>query len=152
MIVQAYARRRQGGAAARCSPTTCSHGFAGAIDQRSADGQTLDTQLIAIESAEVVEAGMQGRLARVSVRFASEQVNVVRDADGNVIDGDPTTAEEVVDIWTFERDTRSRDPNWTLVETRTPQLSARPTRTLAVAMRLATGVPTLMVAARRHWR
>ena len=30
------------------------------------------------------------------------------------------SAEEVVDIWTFERDTRSRDPNWTLVETRTP--------------------------------
>jgi predicted lipid-binding transport protein (Tim44 family) len=54
------------------------------------------------------------------VRFASEQVNVVRDADGKEIDGDSTTAEEVVDIWTFERDTQSSDPNWTLVETRTP--------------------------------
>ena len=26
----------------------------------------------------------------------------------------------VVDLWTFERDTASQDPNWTLVETRTP--------------------------------
>ena len=58
----------------------------------------------------------------VGIRFASEQVNVVRDGAGNVVEGDPGTAEEVVDIWTFERDTRSPDPNWTLVETRTPQL------------------------------
>ncbi|MGH6920335.1 MAG: Tim44/TimA family putative adaptor protein, partial [Geminicoccaceae bacterium] len=77
-------------------------------------------QLMAIENAEVVDAGVQSDLARVSVRFTSEQVNVVRDVDGKEIEGDPASAQEVVDIWTFERDTRSRDPNWTLVETRTP--------------------------------
>ena len=96
------------------------NGFAGAIDQRQAAGQTLDTQLISIRSADVVEAGLHGSNARISIRFTSEQVNVVRDRDGNVVDGDPTTAEEVVDIWTFERDTGNADPNWALVETRTP--------------------------------
>jgi predicted lipid-binding transport protein (Tim44 family) len=95
-------------------------GFAGAIDQRRADGHTLDTQLMAIEGAEVVDASMQSDMARISVRFTTEQVNVVRDADGKEIDGDSTSADQVVDIWTFERDTRSGDPNWTLVETRTP--------------------------------
>jgi predicted lipid-binding transport protein (Tim44 family) len=96
------------------------NGFAGAIDQRRAVGQTLETQLIAIRAADVVEAGMQGSNARIAVRVTSEQVNVVRDSEGHVLDGDPGTAEEVVDIWTFERDTKSSDPNWTLVETRTP--------------------------------
>jgi predicted lipid-binding transport protein (Tim44 family) len=96
------------------------HGFAGAIDHRKAAGQTLDTQLIAIRSAELADAQLRGSNARVSLRFTSEQVNVVRDASGAVVEGDPGTAEEVVDIWTFERDTRSADPNWTLVETRTP--------------------------------
>jgi len=95
-------------------------GFAGAIDQRNAAGQTLDTQLISIRGADVVEAGLRGSNARVGVRFTSEQVNVVRDRDGNVVDGDPATAEEVIDIWTFERDTRSTDPNWVLIETSTP--------------------------------
>lgn len=95
-------------------------GFGGAIDQRRTDGQTLDTQLIGIDDAEVVDAGMHDQMARVSVRFTSEQVNVVRDAEGKEIEGDPGTAEEVVDIWTFERDTRNSDPNWLLVETRTP--------------------------------
>jgi predicted lipid-binding transport protein (Tim44 family) len=96
-------------------------GFAGAIDQRRAQAQSLETQLIAIRGADVVEAGMQGTNARIAIRFTSEQVNVIRDADGNVLDGDPGTAEEVVDVWTFERDTASSDPNWILVETRTPQ-------------------------------
>jgi predicted lipid-binding transport protein (Tim44 family) len=96
-------------------------GFARAIDERQAAGQTLDTQLIAVRKAEVVEAGMQGTMARVLVRFTSEQVNVLRDAEGKPVEGDSGTAEEVVDLWTFERDTRSGDPNWALVETRTPE-------------------------------
>lgn len=95
-------------------------GFDGAIDERLASGQTLDTQLIGIQNAEVADAVMQATRARVTVRFTSEQVNVVRDAEGKAIDGDPSVAEEVVDIWTFERDTVSDDPNWLLVETRTP--------------------------------
>jgi len=95
-------------------------GFVGAIEEREAAGQSLETQLIGVHQADVVEAVMQGSLARVTVKFTSEQVNVLRDAGGDVIDGDPKQADEVVDVWTFERDTRSSDPNWTLVETRTP--------------------------------
>ncbi len=95
-------------------------GFAAAIDQRQAAGQTLDSQLIAIRAADVVEAGLHGSDARIGIRFTSEQVNVVRDRDGKPVDGDPGVAEDVIDIWTFERDTQSPDPNWLLVETRTP--------------------------------
>lgn len=95
-------------------------GFTQAVDQRDAAGQSLETQLISIGKAEAVDASMNGTLARITVRFTSEQVNVLRDADGKVIEGDPSTAEEVVDLWTFERDTHSDDPNWILVETRTP--------------------------------
>jgi predicted lipid-binding transport protein (Tim44 family) len=95
-------------------------GFEGAIDQRQAAGQSLETQLTAVPAAEVTGAEMRGRNACITVRFKSEQINVLRDAQGKVLDGDPQTAEEVVDLWTFERDTMSADPNWTLVETRTP--------------------------------
>ena len=40
-----------------------------------------------------------------------------RQGAGAVIDGDPETVAEVKDVWTFARDTRSRDPNWKLVAT-----------------------------------
>jgi predicted lipid-binding transport protein (Tim44 family) len=119
MIVQAYAAGDKDALRPLLADDVFA-GFAGVIDQRAIDGHTLDTQLMAIENAEVVDAAMQGNMARISIRFKSEQINVVRDADGKEIEGDPTNVEEVVDIWTFERDTRSRDPNWTLVETRTP--------------------------------
>lgn len=95
-------------------------GFASAIDQREAQGQSLETRLVAIQQSEIAEAAVVGNRARITVRFVSEQINVLRDQSGTVIEGDPTTAEEVVDLWTFERDTRSSDPNWVLSETRTP--------------------------------
>lgn len=94
--------------------------FARAIDERVAIEQSLETQLLAVSEPEVTEAELAGSAARVTLRFESEQVNVVRDRDGNVVEGDPQTAETIVDLWTFERDTESSDPNWTLVKTRAP--------------------------------
>jgi predicted lipid-binding transport protein (Tim44 family) len=119
MIVEAYAA----GEKATLRPLLADDVFAGferAIDQRQAADQRLETQLTAVPTTEVTGAEMRGRNARVTVRFKSEQINLLRDAEGKVLDGDPQTAEEVVDLWTFERDTSSPDPNWTLVETRTP--------------------------------
>jgi predicted lipid-binding transport protein (Tim44 family) len=119
MIVEAYAA----GDKAALRPLLADdvyRGFEGAIDQRQAAGQTLETQLTAVPAAEVVGARMDGSRARITVRFKSEQINLLKDAEGKVVDGDPGTALDVIDIWTFERDTTSPDPNWALVETRTP--------------------------------
>jgi predicted lipid-binding transport protein (Tim44 family) len=91
--------------------------FAGAIDAREQAGHVLTTELVATRSAELTAAAMQGGRARVTVRFTSEQINVTRDAAGNPVEGDPRQIETIIDVWTFERDTRSRDPNWQLVET-----------------------------------
>jgi predicted lipid-binding transport protein (Tim44 family) len=95
--------------------------FAAAIRERQRRGETLDTQIEAIRDADVVEAALEGRNALVTVRFITDQTNVTRDATGKIVDGDPDKPLEVVDIWTFARNTRSRDPNWTLIETRVPQ-------------------------------
>ena len=55
--------------------------------------------------------------AAVAVRFTSDQINITRDRDGKVVSGDPSVVTAVTDLWTFQRDTRSRDPNWMLVAT-----------------------------------
>ncbi|HET6519546.1 MAG TPA: Tim44/TimA family putative adaptor protein [Geminicoccaceae bacterium] len=120
MIVDAFAAGDKGSLRPLLAPDVFD-GFARAIDARQAAGHVLDTQLISVKSAEVVEAGMNGSRARATVRFVSDQINVTRDAGGQVVAGDPDRSEEVVDLWTFERDTRSDDPNWELVETRTPE-------------------------------
>jgi predicted lipid-binding transport protein (Tim44 family) len=120
MIIEAYAA----GDKSALRPLLADDVYAGferAIDQREAAGQSFETQLTAVPAAEVVGAEMRDRSARITVRFKSEQINLLRDAERKVLEGDPRTAEEVIDIWTFERDTTSDDPNWTLVETRTPE-------------------------------
>ena len=55
--------------------------------------------------------------ASVTVRFVSEQINVLRGAEGQIIDGNPNEVQKVVDLWTFRRDTKSGDPNWLLIKT-----------------------------------
>jgi len=94
--------------------------FAGAITERRGAGQTLETTLVGISEAEIIEAELQARTAFVTIKFVSEQINVVRDKKGEVVEGDPTGVTKITDIWTFARNTRSRDPNWTLVATRSP--------------------------------
>ena len=93
--------------------------FARAIEVREKAGESLEASLVGIKTADFVEAFLDGRVANVTVKFVSDQVNVTRDAEGRIIDGDPNTVTPVTDFWTFARDTRSRDPNWTLVATGT---------------------------------
>jgi len=91
--------------------------FASAIDEREAAGEALETRIEKLKDIDIVEAGMDGRLSRVTVKLVSDQINVLRAHDGSVVDGDPQNLIEKTDFWTFSRDTRSSDPNWLLVAT-----------------------------------
>ena len=94
--------------------------FAGAIVERETRSETMEMTLVGIREAEVLEASMDGRVAFVTTKIVSEQIEVVRDAAGEPVSGDPTKVTTVTDIWTFARNTRSRNPNWTLVATEAP--------------------------------
>ena len=94
--------------------------FSGAMAERGRLGTVLETTLVGISAAEIIEAELQGRTAFITVKFVSEQINAVRDKKGEVVEGDPTHVSKITDIWTFARNLRSRDPNWTLVATRSP--------------------------------
>ena len=56
-------------------------------------------------------------LVRISVLFESEQIKVLKDKKGTVIDGDQNNSILVRDLWTFEREIQSKNLNWQLVET-----------------------------------
>jgi predicted lipid-binding transport protein (Tim44 family) len=92
--------------------------FNKAIKARQQAKETLQTTLVGITSADLIEADLQGRNAVVTVKIVSDQINVTRDAEGKVVEGDPSTVAAVTDIWTFARNTRSRDENWILIATR----------------------------------
>ena len=94
--------------------------FSRVIDERQQAGHVHETTLISIDDNSIIEAGMNGRVAFVTVRFVTQQINVTHDAEGEVVGGDPTYVATITDLWTFERDTKSRSPNWKLVATRSP--------------------------------
>lgn len=92
--------------------------FGGAIDLRERDGLSLENRLLDITSAEFIGAAVNKRQAEITLHFSAEIIAVTRDASGNVVDGDVSDAVDLEDKWTFARDVKSRDPNWTLVATR----------------------------------
>lgn len=95
-------------------------GFEGAIKEREGRKETIDFSFVGINKANIVSADLVGPMARIQVDFKSELIQAIMDEEGRVVDGDPNAIDEVRDIWTFERDTSSDDPNWRLVATETP--------------------------------
>jgi predicted lipid-binding transport protein (Tim44 family) len=95
--------------------------FAAAVEARQREGHTLETTIVELPGVDLYEARMDGRMALITVRYASVQTSVTRDRAGAVIDGDPSAQEDAVDLWTFQRDVRSTDPIWHLTATRVPE-------------------------------
>jgi len=114
MIVTAFAKGDRRGLKNLLSEEVY-QGFENAIAAREARGETIESHFIGIKAAEPVEAGMKGREAEITLRITSEMISFTKNADGAVIEGDPTTVHEIHDQWTFGRDTRSSDPNWKLI-------------------------------------
>ncbi|MBI2717796.1 MAG: Tim44 domain-containing protein [Rhizobiales bacterium] len=96
-------------------------GFAGAIDARSAAGQRIEQRFVGIDKANLAGVSLTGSRAEVAVSFVSQIISVTYGKDGSLIDGDPKQIRAISDHWTFERDIKSRDPNWKLSATQAPE-------------------------------
>ena len=116
MIVTAFAEGDRRTLKQLLSPDVY-QGFVSAIADRESRGETVESTFIGIDKAEIVEAELRGRIANITVRFVSQLISTTRDKEGRVIEGDPNAIADVTDIWTFSRDTTSRDPNWKLIAT-----------------------------------
>lgn len=92
--------------------------FSTALDQRESDGQKANVEIHAIRRSEIIDAYLKDRTAFITVKFTADETNVLRDKDDKLISGHPDRVTETVDIWTFGRDVKSRNPAWILYETR----------------------------------
>ena len=91
--------------------------FANVITERETTGQKAHVEIHAIRKAEIVAARMERRDALVTVRFIADETNVLRDSTDMLLYGNPERVTETIDVWTFVRDTKSREPGWLLIET-----------------------------------
>ena len=91
--------------------------FQSVINERLVDEETLKIDVVNINSIEIKDVKTLKNFLRVSVLFETEQIKVLKDNKGKIIDGDQKNTILVRDLWTFEKKIKSKDINWKLVET-----------------------------------
>ena len=87
------------------------------IDERLQEEESLKIDIIKMISIDIKDVKKLKNFLRISVLFESEQIKVLKDKKGKIIDGDQKKSIIVKDLWTFEKKIQSKDLNWILVET-----------------------------------
>jgi predicted lipid-binding transport protein (Tim44 family) len=88
--------------------------FSNMIDENIRNNIKVSKSLVGIDSAEFNEVSLNGSNIVIKLRFITEQINTVIDANGNVIEGDSKNIETVEDFWQFEHNIKSSNPNWVI--------------------------------------
>ena len=93
--------------------------FQEVIEDRQAQGVIAEADFIGFNKAEIIKAKIgKNHVAKIIVEFVSEQVNLLKNKQGDVIEGDDKFIQNITDVWTFERALTSTNPNWLLVSTK----------------------------------
>lgn len=85
-----------------------------AITDREINNLTQVTDLARIMHSEVTDVTCDGANARISVKFDAELTSALKDSEGNVVQGDTDLLSRSTEVWSFERDMKSKSPNWLL--------------------------------------
>ena len=91
--------------------------FDAEIEARNKTENKTETTLVSVDATDIAKAELDKNTARLTVKFSSEQITVMRDKEGKIIEGDPSDVSEVEDEWVFERDVTSKNPNWRITDT-----------------------------------
>ena len=71
--------------------------------------------MVGFDKVEISGATLNNQTAEIDVLYTTQQVNIMRDADGEMIEEDGAHVATQQDRWTLVRKLTSKDPNWTLV-------------------------------------
>ncbi|MCB5408757.1 Tim44/TimA family putative adaptor protein [Pseudogemmobacter faecipullorum] len=94
-------------------------GFEEVIRARKERGLVVEANFVGLKEMALQEAvyDKASGFAELTVRFIGELTSVVRDQNGEIVEGDSKTVKRQRDVWTFARKMGDADPNWQLVAT-----------------------------------
>jgi predicted lipid-binding transport protein (Tim44 family) len=87
------------------------------IDKRNKDTKTYENTLVAVLASNIKSIALERKYAKIAVEIVSEQINLIKDKKGDIIEGNPSSVNKISELWTFARNLSSSNPNWELVET-----------------------------------
>lgn len=93
--------------------------FIDVIGEREDQGLTIEANFVGVRELALTGATFDrdSQEAEISVRFVGELTSAVRDAAGEIIEGNPNEIKRQKDSWTFARKMAANNPNWQLVAT-----------------------------------
>ncbi|MFA3920072.1 Tim44/TimA family putative adaptor protein [Ruegeria hyattellae] len=93
--------------------------FVSVVAAREDQGLTIESEFVGVRETSVADVTFDKdtNLAQISMRFVGELTSVVRNSDGEIVEGNPNTVKRQKDTWTFARNMGTDDPNWLLVAT-----------------------------------
>ncbi len=93
--------------------------FAGAVKAREDEGLTVEANFNGLREMSLTDATFDrdSREGEVTVKFLGELTSVIRNRNGEIVEGNATTPKKQRDVWTFARKMGADDPNWLLVAT-----------------------------------
>lgn len=93
--------------------------FEEVINNRKEQGLTAETDLIGFVETEVESVKfVENNKVNLVVKFVSEQVNLLKNSDGEVVEGDENYVQKISDVWTFEKSLNPQINNWLLCSTK----------------------------------
>ncbi len=90
--------------------------FVKIIDERNTKKLKSDLTFIGIQKFSIDHVHNVGTKYKVTARFISQIITCLRNEKNEVIEGDPEKTKTTTDIWSFEKDLKSKDPTWYLTE------------------------------------
>lgn len=96
--------------------------FKGVIEERTARGETVETNVKSIDKMDITEARIIDDVFYITVRFTARETCIIRDAQGQIISGEAGRTTQMVDVWVFSRDLEAGGPEWYLAETRDDEI------------------------------
>lgn len=88
------------------------------IDFRKENNITSEVDFICFDKSEIKDVKLLKNSAKIAVEFVSEQINILKNSEGEVIEGDENFVQKITDIWTFERALNAKNNQWVLVSTK----------------------------------
>ncbi|MFL2785455.1 MAG: Tim44/TimA family putative adaptor protein [Paracoccaceae bacterium] len=118
MILMAFERGEMEDIRALLSPEVAET-FDEVIKNRKAQGLTIEAEFVGIRELKLSDVFFDKAtdVADISVSLTGELISVVKNAEGEVVEGDAKQIKRQKDIWTFSKDMGLQDPNWQLVAT-----------------------------------
>tara|TARA_B100001057_G_scaffold313870_1_gene313995 strand:- start:141 stop:818 length:678 start_codon:yes stop_codon:yes gene_type:complete len=91
------------------------HSYQKDIEKRIKKNEKFEITIINIKEPIVKYAKVVDKNAQITLEYESEQIHLLKNSKGDIIEGDSNQILNISEQWTFSRELKLRNPNWKLL-------------------------------------